>query len=55
MKEMGKLGRLQVRILIWEKAEVVKVLLLKPLSRPPSGAAGSQSIDERFQGISGDT
>lgn len=28
MNEMGKLGRLQLQILIWEKGEVVKVLLL---------------------------
>lgn len=47
MNELGKLGRLQLKVLIWEKGEVVKVLLLKPLSRPTSSAAGSQPFDQR--------
>lgn len=41
---MEKLGSLQLVVLLWEKAKVVKVLLLK-LSRPTDRAAESQSIE----------
>lgn len=50
MNEMGKLGSLQLKLLIWEEGEVVKAPLLKPVSRPTGSAAGSQWVPVRRSG-----
>lgn len=42
---MEKLGSLQLVVLIWEKAKVVKILLLKFLSRPTNSAVGSEYFE----------